>query len=577
MERYIRKLLRLLPIPATMLIFVGTGWGQIEKPSQAILRGLPDNVYVEVTLGKEFPTISQMPTGSLFSIDKDGNEIEIANLPNNIASPFRNFRISLPVDKYNADLSYEVLVFVVPAHAQGQAPIKKKKSIKVTGLFTVEMLRGSGCEGIQLRITTPLREAVIWNPIYTWLNQFTLDNAASIATVKIRVIDSPNERDYHVTNVRWKPTALQKDAGVLRACLEFDQALPRKDFNATFEFHGPNRPPQITTAEGEELAAAFSVDYPKLVEPEAPEKRQLERNLDVGLALTSSVADETTPASGTTPEMTSRKRTNKGVFDVRFAPWMDVLHPVIRPNRWLHFLTPVYLNANVSTGKIDKDTLSLNRVLIGLQGESRYIVRRDTTDDPATEKDEGRITYPLMHRLTWGFTHASDRDFKQKEFVGKIEYSPLIDALYQPYVTNYKVDKDGFIHQKWYGFTFLPLVGFEMGRTYSRQNPAAAIQPSPTARRFYFGGDIALDLSAYLTFSFTDYFYVRGENPQDHFKNYFKGTSEFRLGRSTNKLFAQSLFVSFERGQQPPFATPDVNALKIGYRLQGNYCGNHCR
>jgi hypothetical protein len=30
----------------------------------------------------------------------------------------------------------------------------------------------------------------------------------------------------------------------------------------------------------------------------------------------------------------------------------------------------------------------------------------------------------------------------------------------------------------------------------------------------------------------------------------------------------QSVFFSYERGGQPPFSTPDTNALKLGYRIQ---------
>src|SRR5437868_233336 len=105
------------------------------KPSQAILKGLPDAAYVDVTLGKEFPTITGVPTGSLFSIDKDGNEIEVAPLPDTIAPPYRSFSIKFPAAgamQYNPDLSYEVLI-LVPSVDEKSNPIKRKKSLKVTG------------------------------------------------------------------------------------------------------------------------------------------------------------------------------------------------------------------------------------------------------------------------------------------------------------------------------------------------------------------------------------------------------------------------------------------------------------
>lgn len=575
MRKLIRSSIYLFTIILTALTVRAQG---DMKPSRALLDGLPGVPYVDVTLGKEFATITSPPTGALYSIDKDKNEVEVARIPAGIASPYRNFRISFAgaMQPYNPDLSYEVLVFVPSVSASG-APITLKKAIKVTRLFEVEMLIRPGCAGIRMVISTRMPGPDVWLPVYSWLDQFGGVNARNIATVRVRPLEDPNEVEYFVENVVWKRSPIQGLASQLRVCLEFSEPLPARDFNATFTFHGPNLPPSISTAQGEQLSGAFAVPFPKNEEVAEPAKRGFERNLDLGLTGTSEVKDEVIPKTDTTPEMTERKRTSRVVVDLRFKPWMDVLHPVFRSNRWLHYLTPVFINANVATGKIEEETLGLNRVLIGLEGESRYVHKREFDERLSNNEVRHRETYPFWHRLVWGFTHASDRDFKQKEFTGKLEYRPVIDKLYRPYTLNYRYDKEGFKHQNWYGFTFLPMVGFEFGRTYSRRNPVPDIKPSDTVKRFTFGGELTLDLTEYVTLSLIDNFYVRGENPQDHFKNYFKGSGEFRLGRSRNRLFAHSLFITFERGQQPPFASPDVNSFRIGYRLQGNYCGEHCR
>lgn len=544
-------------------------------PSEAVLKGRPDNVRVDVSLGKEFKTITGIPIGGLYVIDKDGNEVELVPLPLTIPQPYRTFTVTFPKDRnavtYNPELSYELLVLAPSVSTEGR-PITIKKVIKVKEKFTVELRRDDdACNGgIQIRITTPLRESAIWIPVYEWLDYFKNGNPSGIATVKIREAENANDKQYTVDSIDYFKTDLQKLAGILVVCLKFKEALPRKDFDAKLEFQNPKLPPEISAAADENMSAAFSAELPKDEDITEPEKRGLERNLDLGLTFTSEVVDEKIPATNLSPEMIVRKRTSRGVIDLRFAPWIDVFHPVIRPNRWINFLTPIFINANVATGKIEKETLGLNRVLIGLEGESRYYKSQK-------DKASGYITYPIWHRVVWGATHASDRDFKQKEITGKLEYRPVFDKLYRPYSLNYFYDKDGFKHQRSYGFAFLPMAGLEMGRTYSRRRPAPAIEPSATVRRFYFGGEIKVDLSAYVTLSVQDFLYVRGENPQDHFKNYFKGSGEFRLGRSSNGQFGHSLFMVFERGQQPPFASPDVNSFRIGYRIQGSYCGDHCR
>jgi hypothetical protein len=121
------------------------------------------------------------------------------------------------------------------------------------------------------------------------------------------------------------------------------------------------------------------------------------------------------------------------------------------------------------------------------------------------------------------------------------------------------------------GYEFVPVVGFELGRTWARRNPAAAIEPSDTVKRLYVGMDITLNPFSRTTLSLTDTFYFRFEarktDPRD---NYFKGSIDFRLGKfGDNNRLAHSVYFSFERGQQPPFSDSGVNALKLGYRIRG--------
>ena len=60
---------------------------------------------------------------------------------------------------------------------------------------------------------------------------------------------------------------------------------------------------------------------------------------------------------------------------------------------------------------------------------------------------------------------------------------------------------------------------------------------------------------------------MRGESDDDRFHNYFKASFEVALPAFSDES-AHSVFFGYEKGNKPPFATPDVNALKLGYRVQ---------
>ncbi len=248
------------------------------------------------------------------------------------------------------------------------------------------------------------------------------------------------------------------------------------------------------------------------------------------------------------------------------APWLDL--PVFKLSqtpRTRKYITPLFLDAKVSTGKIEKETLSLNRVVLGAEGE---ILHHSSVG-----------IYPDLQRYILRFSHASDRDFKQAEYKVGFEFQPFFGRLNhyrddEPDVKQNRLDPDPrrgkkIFGEKFFGYQFKPVLGVEVGRTYMRRNPAAALTPGPTVRRFYFGGEAAVNLSSHFTLSVTDLAYVRGEAHDDRLHNYFVGTVEAPLAGITDRA-AHGLFFSFERGGQPPFANPDVNVLKFGYRIRSN-------
>lgn len=92
-------------------------------------------------------------------------------------------------------------------------------------------------------------------------------------------------------------------------------------------------------------------------------------------------------------------------------------------------------------------------------------------------------------------------------------------------------------------------------------------------RRLRVGAEMKFSLGPSVNIRLSDTFFVRGNvKGGAHTRNYFSGTAEVPLGnRSTN--YAQCLFFSFERGDQPPFSSASVNALKFGYRLRSDFFG----
>lgn len=289
--------------------------------------------------------------------------------------------------------------------------------------------------------------------------------------------------------------------------------------------------------------------------------RSFDSNLDLGLAFTSSVSDV---KKGTE---TVRERQNAGAVDLRFQPWFNLnLSP---PARVQHLLTPIFFDAKVASGKITEKSLSLNRILIGTEYAIRYI--RSTKADEADK-----------HVFSFRYVNASDRDFKRIEGKFNFETLLLFAKLNKPLSEEFILEggkilpDNGFkvIPTKKFGYQIQPVVGVDLGGIFRRKRETFDFEEeSKFVRRLYFGGDIKLNLTRHLNLTISDTFYLRGETPRDLARNYFLSELETPLG-SIGQNTAQSIFFSFERGDQPPFATPGVNSFKIGYRFVSNFGRN---
>ena len=582
--------MRLVLRPILILLCLAASQAAANSQTVTIVPVSPARVKVD--LDKLNP--SGASTGGLF-VAQGGKLKQVTSqiIPDGVdaAAGYRRFHFEFPAGTpYDPDKTYQVVLFTPVTDAQNN-PSVVASTLAVAKRIELSLDRsGLRCEsGILVAATGQQSKPgeTGWPAVYKWLSGLS-STPAQLATVRLRVVgeDEDTEREYELKEFNLETPqerALKTDRMYL--CLKTKDRLPVGAFKATVEFHGADRPAEFgPTVVEKALAGRYITSGTKSSADKDPGERELEQNLDLGVTFTSSVANKDNPATATAPATTTRERTSRGVWDVRFAPSLNALSPETVPNKWLWFWTPVYLNANVATGKINEDTLSLNRVLIGTELEARKNIekRYDKKDpatgqpviDPVTGLHQERIVYPRTDRVIFGLTHASDRDFKQKEFTGKVEYKPIFWKLNTPINLNYVV-RNGEKRPGTFGFVFLPTVGFEIGRTYSRRNPAEAVKASDTVRRFYAGVEMNLDVTRHLTFTVLDTFYVRGETPDDRARNYFKGGVEAPLGAVFNRA-VHSLFVSWERGDLAPFATPAVNAFKVGYRIQLNYC-DKCR
>lgn len=394
-----------------------------------------------------------------------------------------------------------------------------------------------------------------WKPVLDYLLN---SNPGELATVRITSGGRASE-DLGLRSFSTKSTLERAyKTGQIILCLDPRSKPPTEEFNLEVKFVKPNMPLALTEPfVGEELSGDQSPSLSDMsAEPGTPGERQLERNLDLGISFTSFRDPDT------------EEHNNRGVMDIRLAPWLNSQLTAIPRDgqRWFSFWTPIYLDANVATGPIVKETLSLNRVEIGSQVELRYLPFK--TLDGRTQTGH----YTTFHRFALSAKHASDRDFKQDEFAGSVEYQPVFAALNHPLKANWTVVGDEITHKpvfrfKSFGWEFKPKIGFEIGRTYARRNPAEALKPSDTARRVYSGLDIILNLTQSATLTLADTYFIRGEFAENRLKNHFKGEFDLLLGRLFREA-SHGIFVLFERGNKPPFDSPDVNSFRIGYRIR---------
>ena len=318
-----------------------------------------------------------------------------------------------------------------------------------------------------------------------------------------------------------------------------------------------NAPPELRRPFVQKVAITSKKNAPPSMDAGAVGKRSLEQNLDLAVQFASSVADR---KQG---NQAIRERTNKGTLDLRFAPLLNLLPSPKLNDRLFLFYTPIYVDARVSTGKVNETSLAQNRIAYGSDFEARLY--------PAVAG-----SYPTFHRFIGGFKSVSDRDFHESEYKVIVEYRPVLGPLNKLLAVEQSLripweiepsDINEIPNKRQFGGSLLPIFGLERGHAYRNKFQAAATIPQGSVWRTYFGASAQLDLTRRVKALATNQIYRRFESKSDPWHNYFTASLEIPLPAFANDS-AHSVFATYERGAQPPFNTPDVNSFRLGYRIQ---------
>jgi hypothetical protein len=349
-----------------------------------------------------------------------------------------------------------------------------------------------------------------------------------------------------------------RDIRRINIFLVTDQELPSCEFAAEITFQ--NAPDELSSPITGKFKGVGTIALPnasKAGSDKTLELREFRSNFDASIAFTTSVQNKQVGRT------TVRQRDSNTVFDMMFAP---ILNKALDVDA-VHLFTPFFIDAKLSNGRITEKSLSLNRILIGTQYSIRW------------RPDDGTFN---KYIFVFQGINASDRDFKRAEAKLAFEFRPLFNKWNDPLGVQYvepapptvlipgNGPKD--IPTGWFGYQIQPYAGFELGRIYrEKRNAFTSEDADRDLRRLYFGIDMLFNVTRHANLKLTDTFYFRGESRSGRERNYFKGEVEVPLLISTRT--AQSVFFSFERGDLPPFVSPSVNSLKIGYRITSNLFG----
>jgi hypothetical protein len=495
---------------------------------------VPEMAKIQLTASKA-STSSGSITGGLYAVGSEG-QILVRSYAAGSFVPAGERVLEVVAPQLDADKQYQLKVYEYPT-ANGNLFL----DVSVVRMLVPTIGTTAQCpNAIQIGLKAPntgppaAKNAAI-DAVYDWAER--LSHGSVIAKGILKTEDG-KAQTIQFTRLATAPreVARARADGQVFVCLGPRSRLPVDGGNLSIQLL-QNPPMFISGPIKGKFTGEKAIDFSN--SDKNPGERTLMNNLDLAISYKTSVKTDT--------KTNVRSRSQDGVFDVRIAPWLNLLQVPVHVGNTLRYFTPISVDAKVSTGPITKDTLSVNRVVFGSEYEWRII------------PDTGRNT---MHRFVLTGQHLSDRDFKQLEYTGGVQYKLMVDPFFKPLKLRQRTSSSA-----WFGWQVTPSLEFDLGRTYERRNPAPAILPSDTVRRFGNELDIKLDFTKYVVAEFDDQYFIRGEDVNtDLFHNHFEAKLNLPLSRPFTNA-GHSLVLSFERGNLPPFATPDVNVFKVGYKF----------
>ena len=269
---------------------------------------------------------------------------------------------------------------------------------------------------------------------------------------------------------------------------------------------------------------------------------------------------------------TDRKRSNVGIFGLTLKPVIPIkTFGVGRGSTgnpgWLD-LRPLLI-ADVDTQKVSKSK-SPNRIQLGVDLEWGNTFGLDISEAGVV------VNKNLLRALTWtnGLRYDSDRDFKLQTMYWHTEvgfYFRNFEQSFDQRLFRFRLKqaagdtkKEPFVSS----YFVRPSVGYNLGGTI-RRDARAINAPTKNISRAFVHLAMGIEFKRIFKFSIDDtYYYLQNASRRKN-RNYLETVFELNTGRLSGidlSGFSNSIFLKFQRGDQPPVFGP-VNAFSVGFRI----------
>jgi len=250
----------------------------------------------------------------------------------------------------------------------------------------------------------------------------------------------------------------------------------------------------------------------------------------------------------------NKDRDTKGFLDLRIATPTKYFNSKVDDTGLRSFWsrTTAQFDAMISEGKISNDNLSTNTMHLYTQFKYSYLTSRKRAADNSFRNAN-------YSNFIFEGGVAADRDLRVLDYTGGIDFN------FEPGFLNRTFGNPQTGKAPTILFNFSP-AGFELGARQVRRDTFFG-DSDTFLRRYKFGGKFELQLPPYAQITIENRSWIRGEVNERRFRNYFK-TSLTLYPRNLSNSFSAGVFLSYERGTLPPFVTPTVSTLKIGFRVR---------